>query len=474
MKTSITNKIIVIFLVLVMCISFSIVVLFVGFLTKYGERINIIEIIYALIIICLLIIITSFILGRYLVYRVNLPLEALIDQIKNMQIVQENSAYDITANDEIGYLTASFQHMKTELSSYTKALEIQNTRLEAIFNNITSSLLIIDKDFNLELSNNPTGCFNDTVTDKKGLKCYEVFAGRYNPCEQCPILHAAPLAEKEVIVKEKVFKMSYAPIKYSEENDGWLVISKDITPEYLSSRKLIELDKLAQIGLVSAAITHEIKNPLAVIKSGIYYIDRLKRDHVSRYIFDKEYGDTVSMIKEAIQYSEDITVNLLDFSKSEHSPEDEAEIELNRTIDQVLLLYSHEIMKKRIKITKNITVPIVRLKIQKEILRTIIINLISNALFQMDNGGQLQISADLFGGFCQINIKDSGSGIPDDIINDIFDPFFTTKPRDHHVGIGLWIAKNEIERIGGSIAATNNHGAGATFTLTIPISGGLI
>ena len=115
MTTSITNKIIVIFLTLVTFISFAILILNIHYLAKYGERIDTTEIIYILIIICLLLIITSFILGRYLVNRVSHPLESLIKQVVDMKITDGSANNEIIANDEIEYLTKSFHNMKTEL-----------------------------------------------------------------------------------------------------------------------------------------------------------------------------------------------------------------------------------------------------------------------------------------------------------------------------------------------------------------------
>jgi len=153
--------------------------------TEYG----VLEIIYPLLILCLLLIISSFILGRYLVGKVGEPLEILIDQIGDINTVQiDKSKLRIKMDDEIGMLIDSFNSMKIKISDYMAKLQIQNERLETLFDNIAYSIIIIDQNFSVETMNNRGGCFagsTKNLDDEHG-KCYNLFPNIDQPFLKCP------------------------------------------------------------------------------------------------------------------------------------------------------------------------------------------------------------------------------------------------------------------------------------------------
>jgi signal transduction histidine kinase len=95
-------------------------------------------------------------------------------------------------------------------------------------------------------------------------------------------------------------------------------------------------------------------------------------------------------------------------------------------------------------------------------------NLITNAVDAMPNGGTLMISAETQGPYCEIKIADSGSGIPNEIKSRIFDPFFTTKEVGKGTGLGLHIVKGEIEKHQGEISVQSEVGKGTQFFIKIP------
>jgi signal transduction histidine kinase len=490
LNTSITNKIIVIFIILMLMYS----IVLIGFLflaiTDYNkELVEIIEsaaiklpqeyspydvnnnIILSMIVVCLLLIIASFILGRYLVSKINKPLDYLIQQIGDVNVSQiDKSQLHFKIDDEIGMLIDSYNSMKVRLSISMNQLEVQNKRLEATLNNMPSSVAIIDEDYIVEMMNENGGCFfnyHTGLNDKSG-KCYELFAQRDRPCEKCPLKPDNPFSEIQIFFKERVFVLASYAIQYSEEIRVSLVVSRDITDQFLMNRRMLEVEKLAQIGKVTAAITHEIKNPIAAVKSGVYYLKKLKEDEVPEYIFNKEFNETIELIEESIMHSEKVAYNLLRFSKGRDLFSLSSSIEFDKILDQILMLYSNDIMKKRIKIIRSVKIDYLVTGLDIEIFKSILLNLISNSMDEMNNGGVLTITAELeTNNDYLIKISDTGSGIKEENMNKIFDPFFSTKGNDNS-GLGLWIVQNEIKKVNGKIYAYNNLDSGVTFVIVLP------
>lgn len=479
MKTSIINKIVVVFLILLMTTSFLLMIFMQFILVRYGERASLEYVeetmIYPLIIVCLLLIISAFILGRYLIGKVGKPLEVLIEEIGDINTVQiDKAALRIRENDEIGMLIDSFNGMKQQLSDYMRELEVQNRRLEAVFENIACSIVIVDEEYRIEMMNNKGGCFasKEPGSVLTGERCFEAFAGNEEACPNCPIKRMMPGAESEMTVEGKVFRIVYTAVRYGDGREVRLVVSRDKTLEYLTNREMIELDKLAQAGKVAAAITHEVKNPLAVIKSGVYYLEKLNQNGVSRYIFDKEFAETVELIKSSLDYAEKTTQNFLSFSKPGDGGTIQRQIELDSILDQVLMLYSHEMMKKRIRLVRLLNENQLEIELDIEIFKTMLLNLISNAVEAMETGGTITVRCDLTEEGCyRIEVEDTGKGISETELDEIFHLFHTTKNNRENAGVGLWIVQSEAEKAGGWVTARNNEEKGAAITVFIPRRG---
>lgn len=437
------------------------------------QNTNLSSVIYSMVIVCLLLIITSFVLGRYLVGKVSRPLEFLIGEIGNIDTVRiDKEKLKIPMDDEIGMLVDSFNGMKLELSVYMDQLEAQKKKLEILFDHISYSLLIIDEDFVVERVNEQGGCFKSLSQGERaeGRKCYEAFAKRSAPCTECPALIGEGGLEREAVVNQEIFNLAGSPIQYSDGRRVWLIISRTVTKEFFKTRKMIELEKMAQIGKVAAAITHEVKNPIAVIKSGVYYLDKLREDDISDYIFMKEFDETSGLIKGAVAHAEHVTHSLLDFSRDTAAQDSDFPVDVCVVIEQVLMLYSNDIKRKRIKLVRKLDRQPLKLGMEMEILKTIMLNLISNALDMM-RGGVLTISL-ISEEEKQpyLEVEDTGEGIPQENLEHIFEPFFTTKGKKDNAGLGLWIVKNELERAGGSISVNSSVGRGTVMRVMLPMA----
>lgn len=226
---------------------------------------------------------------------------------------------------------------------------------------------------------------------------------------------------------------------------------------------LMQAGKLAALGQMSAALSHEINQPLAAAKS---YADNacayLDRDR------PKEARQNIGRISELVDRMAAISKHLRNFARK---PQEKiGPIPLAVVINDAM-----EIMSGRLKArpaTIKLDLPKTELWVQggQVRLQQVLVNLISNAL---DATSESTTAPDIFlsvaavGKHVTIKVRDSGPGLPEDVIGQMFDPFFTTKGAGKGLGLGLSISYNIIKDFGGDLSASNHPDGGSEFTIML-------
>lgn len=225
-------------------------------------------------------------------------------------------------------------------------------------------------------------------------------------------------------------------------------------------RQMMETEKLAALGQLSAGVAHEINNPLGGIK---LCFDNLMHTKMSEYT-KTQHIETINSGFERIQ---NIVGHLLDFSKN--SSLSTAPSSINNIIENVLKLSEYTVKQKGIALVKELQAGVPDLMVDSNKLEQVFLNLIINAVQAMESGGALKIRTRHKNGWCYISVTDTGSGIPGDIMNKIFDPFFTTKGIGEGTGLGLTVSKAIIEQHKGSIEVDASV-SGTTFIVRLPVA----
>ncbi|OEU63602.1 MAG: hypothetical protein BBJ57_09365 [Desulfobacterales bacterium PC51MH44] len=226
------------------------------------------------------------------------------------------------------------------------------------------------------------------------------------------------------------------------------------------NKQLVQAQKLASLGKLTSGVAHELNNPLNNISTSIQIlIEEIEEDGLE---YKKEL--LVGAEKE-VERGKEIVRSLLEFAR-----------ERTLTLKQVYFL---DLINRAIKHVKPEIPDNIRLKvevpdnIQATIglrIRSVIINLITNAVHAMKDGGEITIRAynELDKDGFSFQVIDTGEGIPEKIISKVFDPFFTTKEVGKGSGMGLSIVYGIMEQHGGSISVSSEVGNGATFTCFLP------
>lgn len=240
---------------------------------------------------------------------------------------------------------------------------------------------------------------------------------------------------------------------------------KERTDELMKIKEqMIQSEKLASIGRLSAGVAHEINNPLGAILS---YAHLIKEELDSETDINqiKLFADNI--IAETNR-TKNIIRGLLEFAR-QHKSEYEW-VEINQIVEDALNLITIQKKPDNVEIIREYGTDIPIVKIDPERIKEAIINIIINALDAMNEKGQLIIKTTVNHNKKQvkISITDTGSGIPDEIMGHIFEPFFTTKPVGKGTGLGLSVTYGIIKQHNGDIIVESKINEGTTFTIILP------
>lgn len=260
---------------------------------------------------------------------------------------------------------------------------------------------------------------------------------------------------------EENFNLSFFPI-LKEDGDirGVTLLVENVTERIRLRQQLAEYEKLSAISQLAMGAAHEINNPLLGISS---YLENLKEE--SRDAEDKEEIEFV--LENVYRISETIR-GLLNFARP--TPPQFTKVNINQLIDETLSFLSHQPIFRKTKIKKNLPAALPPITADLNQIRQVLINMFLNAAQSMPRGGELavQTSKVKFKEFIQIDIADSGSGIPPENQKKIFNPFYTTK-KSQGTGLGLSISLSYIKNHHGDIAVKSEVNKGTTFSIFFPI-----
>jgi len=260
--------------------------------------------------------------------------------------------------------------------------------------------------------------------------------------------------------KALTINVSITPlVSKSAERIGRLLLFDDVTQRERMEEQMSQTEKLTSLGLLAAGVAHEVNTPLAVISNYIQMLAKQMPDG------DPRQSIIEKIVKQTFRASE-IVNNLLNFSRT-GAPES-VDIDLNRVVEETLSLVSHPLKTSQIQVVKHLgeTLPAVRGSANK--LQQVFLNLFLNARDAMPGGGLLEVRTGAHNGSVEIEVVDTGAGIPREHIHRIFDPFFTTKATGRGTGLGLSVSYGIIKEHSGKIDVRSTPGKGTSFHVEFP------
>ena len=298
------------------------------------------------------------------------------------------------------------------------------------------------------------------------------------------VVHKMSLLEAEVSIpllwKEQLIGMINLSHKftkdiYSREDIELLSTLANQTAIAIENARLYEdlkrsksyirrADRLASLGTLTAGLAHEIRNPLVAIKTFTHLLPER--------IDDQEFRDKFLQIASGeVDRISSLVTELLDFARTS-DPKLEME-NINIILDGMILLVSTEANKKQINVNKTYDSNLPSVQIDREQMKQVFLNILLNAIEATPEKGKITVGTRAFlkpsgEPYVQIEFTDTGSGIPQDQLEEIFNPFFTTKTTGS--GLGLSISNQIVQDHKGYIDVESQMGKGSSFFVNLPVN----
>jgi PAS domain S-box-containing protein len=256
--------------------------------------------------------------------------------------------------------------------------------------------------------------------------------------------------------------VSIAPlVGKSGDRIGRLILFDDVTQRMRLEEQVFQNEKLTSLGLLAAGVAHEVNTPLAVISN---YIQILAKQLPSG---DPRHQLIEKVVKQTFRASE-IVNNLLNFSRTGAS--EFTEVNLNAVVEEVLTLVAHPFRTAQVQVTRNLQQELPSVLGSPNKLQQVFLNLFLNARDAMPSGGNVEIRTAAHNGSVEVEIIDTGSGIPRENLHRIFDPFFTTKSSGRGTGLGLSVSYGIVKEHAGKVDVRSTPGKGTSFRLEFPVA----
>ncbi|HAR61983.1 MAG: hypothetical protein DKM50_10935 [Candidatus Margulisiibacteriota bacterium] len=270
------------------------------------------------------------------------------------------------------------------------------------------------------------------------------------------------LKEINAILVKKIFDFEKESIdEHGAETESMLTT---LNQKLLDAQEqLAQKEKLAIMGELVAGLAHEIKNPLTAINGFLAVIAR-QVTSLNNY----RLNAALDGIKLALDHLNSLVNNFVDFSRK--TKDNFVEIDMTEVINKVLSLAEPKLKDDNILLVTEVQEALPNIKGSSNQLIQVFLNLIINALYAMDKGGQLAIRCRSVENnkYIEIQVSDNGKGIAPEHIDKIFEAFFTTKDISEGAGLGLSISYGIIERHKGFIDVKSEVGKGTTFIIKLP------
>jgi len=247
---------------------------------------------------------------------------------------------------------------------------------------------------------------------------------------------------------------------YQDARESNVQLTRALNELRDTQEQLVQAERLAAVGRLAASVAHELRNPLMVMRNALFFLDRLVSS-------GREYSADVlkryfAKLDLEIDRQHKIINDLLYFSR--HRPRSVGDVDLNGLVIEALVRTA---MSESVEVIKRLDPNLPVIQADGDQLQQVLVNLITNAVQAMREGGTLTINTYCCDGQAVMDITDTGAGISEENQAKLFEPFFTTK--ENGIGLGLAVSKSIIDSHAGDITVCSTEGMGTTFTVRLPL-----
>jgi histidine kinase len=385
-----------------------------------------------------------------------------------------NSARDITAVMEMSLDITQLKHLEKEIRR-------SEEKYHTIFNNIPNPVFVLDGE-TLEILD----C-NDSVSPVYSLRRQDVlnrcFLDFFEPGEREH--YATQLRISNILNQVRQVtgdgKTIYANVHVSPSEylgrAALVVTTSDITKRLMAEQQLIQASKMATLGEMSAGVAHELNQPLSVIKTASNYL--LKKARKQEAIDPQILTTMAEEIDSHVDRASKIINHLREFGRK--ADVKKGRVQVNEAMTRALEIFSQQLKLREIEVICDLDPDLPLIQADANRLEQVFINLLINARDAIEekcegeDRGKVakRIHLKTSCGETQVivEVRDTGTGIPETILDKVFEPFFTTKSVGQGTGLGLSISYGIVQDYHGTIKVETREGEGSNFIVQFPVAG---
>ncbi len=413
----------------------------------------------------ILALLTTFFIGYIVSKSITDPINAITVQAYKMIKGQFNQRVEVKSNDEIGKLGDIFNILTERLDVTLNEMSREKSKLETIINYMDDGLIAVSKD-NEVIHLNPKA-MKMLDLEESTLIDFNFFISVYDSqlvVDKILENQELPVGTSVISFKESIYSVHYAPYKNEQGIfDGIVYVFQNITEQ----EKLNEMRKE-----FVANVSHELKTPLTTIKS---YAETIL-DNMDGGMMDKQMQQQfLEVIDSEADRMTRLVRNLLQLSSfdAKNVVFDKEFKDYNNLVNKAILKVKVTSEKKNQKILFHSEIEKAMGYFDYDRIEQVVLNILTNAIKYTENGGKILVSTKEDNGFIQIQISDTGMGIPKEDLKYVFDRFYRVdKARSRKMGgtgLGLAIAKEIVESHGGEIEITSTLDIGTNVIISLPL-----
>ncbi len=422
------------------------------------------------------------------------PIEKISDAAQKIAAGDYGQKVDAGGSAELALLSDSVNHMSRAIQEQMSELREREERLSITLDSIGDAVIATDSQGVVNRINRVaerlTGWPQESALGQPLQVVFKIHNARTGEVCEDPVQKVLStgdivgLANHTVLVArdgvERQIADSGAPIR-SADNEiiGVVLVFRDVTGEYALQEQLRHSQKMDAVGRLAGGVAHDFNNMLAGVLGGADFLADEVRSDIGR--------ESLRMIIESAERAADLTAKLLAFGRKnviEISP-----VDVHRAVDSVADVLARTLDRK-ISIRKELTAGSSVVMGDMTELQNAFLNLGINASHAMPEGGELFFESsvvDLDADYCEaspfdltpghhleVNVRDTGVGIPLEDLQKIFEPFYTTRPSASGTGLGLAAVYGTVLQHNGAVSVYSETGSGTVFRIYLPLSEGCV
>ncbi len=352
-----------------------------------------------------------------------------------------------------------------------EALRSERDKFQGVLYAIAEGMYIINEEYTVEFQNK---VYEKLFPDAIGKKCYSAYMQLHEPCDFClsreTMLTGKAKHTEAINGRGTIYDVFFSPFSDADGKKKVIVLQRDTTEEKAIQAEALRLSHLASLGELSAGVAHEINNP---INSIINYAEILREQFNKR----NEDADIPSRIIREGERIAQIVKNLLSLARS--GKEERSPCHIRDILTGTLDLIERNIVNDGIKLSMEVPHGLPTIRARSQEIQQVFLNILSNARYALNkkfadaneektliiSGGSLTKAGRRY---VQIIFRDSGIGIPANLMDRVCNPFFSTKPKDEGTGLGLSISHGIIKSHEGNLSFESRQGEFTEVMVELP------